>query len=130
MKQTRISFESLNINPTIYFLGTDEEIEAAERKEAARAAELEKVIFSSDFLALELRRENGAREILHHSTRKGVFLQLSYIAADGVPTMHENFIKTDQPTTDGASVESKEKLLLHFINATLRTDRTFELLTA
>lgn len=130
MKQTQLFFDSLKINPTIYFWGTDREIEEAEEKEAIRAAELEKVLFSDDFLALELTRESGAREILHHSTRKGVFFQLSYIASDGVPTMHENYIRTDEPTTDGARVEGKETLLRHYVNATLQKSRTFELLTA
>lgn len=130
MKKAIISFDSLGIDPCIFFLGTDADIAQAEEKEAGRAAELETIIFSDSFRALELTRETGAREILHHSTRPGVAFQLSYIAADGIPTMHENYIRTSEVSTDGASVEDKSALLRHYVNATLRKSRELILLTA
>ena len=122
MKQTELFFASLEIDPCLFFLGSDEEIEAAEKKENERAAELEKIIFSGDFRALEYRTTYGSRIILHHSTRPGVDFQLSYIAADGVPTMHENYYINDS--------RSRENLLRHYINKTLQKDIKAQLLTA
>lgn len=92
MKETFIIFPALNLDPLLYFFGTDAEIEDAELKEAARADELKEIFFDQNFYAAEWTRQSGAREILHHSTRPGVLFQLSYIAADGVPSMHENYI--------------------------------------
>ena len=94
MKEKYIIFPSLDIKPAFYFWATDEEIKELEAREEARAEELKAVIFAPDFLGAEYISDHGSREILHHSTRDGVLFQLSYIAADGVPTMHENFIKT------------------------------------
>lgn len=122
MKQSEITLQSLDIDCNLYFFGTDEEIEAAEKKEEARAAELEKIIFSDSFRALEYYTTYGSRIILHHSTRPGVDFQLSYIAADGVPTMHENYYTND--------TRSKKELLKHYVDATIDEDITARLLTA
>lgn len=122
MKQREIILKSLEIDCNLYFFGTDEEINAAEQKEAERAAELEKIIFSANFRALEYCTTYGSRIILHHSTRPGVDFQLSYIAADGIPTMHENYYTND--------TRSKKELLRHYVNATIDEDITARLLTA
>ena len=128
MKEKTITFKSLNINPCYAFIFSDEEIEQAERKESERAAEIERVFFAPGFIAAEYRHESGAREILHHSTRNGVFFQLSYIAADGVPTIHENYIKVDHPNPVKQAIEGKADLLRHFIR--LDEDITLKVLTA
>lgn len=128
MKEKQITFKSLNINPCYAFICTDEEIEAIEAREAERAAELERVFFAPGFIAAEYRHESGAREILHHSTRNGVYFQLSYIAADGVPTMHENYIKVDHINPVKQAIETKTDLLRHFIR--LDEDITLKVLTA
>ena len=129
MKESTITFENLNIEPTVYFLGTDEEIEEAERKEAQRAEDIKRVVLSPDFIALEYYTEKGARRILHHSTRKGVLFQLSYIDADGIPSMHENYIRTEKDAVN-QSIGSLDDLTRHFINQTLRKNITTHILTA
>lgn len=129
MKESTITFENLNIEPTVYFLGTDEEIEEAERKEAQRAEDIKRVVLSPDFIALEYYTEKGARRILHHSTRKGVLFQLSYIDADGIPSMHENYIRTGKDAVN-QSIGSLDDLTRHFINQTLRKNITTHILTA
>ena len=48
--KTTIILNALDIDPTIYFLGSDKEIEEAEKKEARQAAIIEKLIFSGDTL--------------------------------------------------------------------------------
>lgn len=128
MKENIITFESLNIDPCYAFIFSDEEIEAAERKEEERAEELERVFFAPGFIAAEYKHKSGAREILHRSTRNGVYFQLSFIAADGVPTMHENYIKVDHPHPVNQAIESKSDLLRHFVR--LDTDITLKVLTA
>lgn len=128
MKEKEITFKSLNIDPCYAFIFSDEEIEAAERKEEERAAELERVFFAPGFIAAEYRHESGAREILHRSTRNGVYFQLSFIAADGVPTMHENYIKVDHPHPVNQAIEQKAELLRHFVR--LDADITLKVLTA
>lgn len=122
MKQSEIIFRSLDIDCNMYFFGADEEINAAEQKEAKRAAEIERLIFSDSFRALEYYTTYGSRIILHHSTRPGIDFQLSYIAADGVPTMHENYYTND--------TRSKKELLKHYVDATIDEDITARLLTA
>lgn len=113
---TTKTLEALNISAVVMFTGTDEEIKAAEAKENARAQEVEQIIFSGDFKALEYFNYNNQRRILHRSTRPGVMFQLSYIDSDGVPAMHENFIKSSENHVNEC-IEDKSKLLRHFINA-------------
>ena len=95
-----------------------------------RAEELKAVFFAPDFIAAEHRTESGAREILHRSTRPGVYFQLSYIAADGVPTMHENYIKTEEKQTAPGCIDSESELYNHFICYNLDENISFRVLTA
>ena len=122
-----ITLESLNLNTNIYFFGTDEAIEEAERKEAKQAETVAVIISAPGFIALEYKTESGARRILHRSTRSGVFWQLSYIAADGVPTMHENFLNTDESSRNA---EPLRELLRHFVTLTLDRPQDLTILTA
>ena len=121
------TLKALNINPNIYFFGTDAAIEEAERKEAKQAATVAAIISAPDFVALEYKTESGAKRILHRSTRPGVFWQLSYIAADGIPTMHENFNNTDESTRNAEPIH---ELLRHFVNLTLDRPQDLTILTA
>ena len=128
MKRT-IKLKAMDINPAIWFTGTDEEIEQAERKEARQAAKLEKIIFSPDFQQLTYTTTTGAIRSLHRSTRPGVMFQLSYIDPDGVPAMHENFIQT--MTIYGVGkIQDKRDLIRHFVNKTFRNSLQLELITA
>lgn len=122
-----LTLKSLDINPNIYFFGTDEAIEEAERKEEEQAAAVSAIISAPDFIALEYKTETGAKRILHRSTRPGVFWQLSYIAADGIPTMHENFNNTDESTRNAAPIR---ELLRHFVTLTLDRPQDLTILTA
>lgn len=130
MKEKQITFKSLEIDPCYAFICTDEEIEAIEAREAERAAEIKRVFFAPGFIAAEYTQKSGAREILHRSTRNGVYFQLSYIAADGVPSMHENYIKVDHPHPVKQAIDSKSDLFRHFVNMNFEKDITFRVLTA
>lgn len=125
-ERKNVLLKSLNINPVLFFLGTDEEIKEAEEKEARRAAEIEKIIFSPDFIAARYYTEKGATRILHHSTRPGVGFQLSYIDSDGIPAMHENFIKTS-PDHVQENIQDKNHLLKHFVDITLTENLNLEI---
>lgn len=128
--QKTIVLNPLKIDYTqIFFFGSDEEQAAAEATEAARAAELEKIFFDPAFVAAEYRTPNGARRILHHSTRPGILFQLSYIAADGVPVMHENFIETEK-TAHHSAIDTKKELLNHFILESNETPLFLKVVTA
>lgn len=116
MTSKEILFRSYDVDPAIFFLGTDQEVEALEAMEAKTAAELQAVFFCRDFIALEYYTENGARRILHRSTRPGVLFQLSYIDADGVPVMHENYISTPADNPIQSHIGTEKDLYKHFID--------------
>lgn len=116
MKHTA-TLAPLLISNTVYFRGTLEEIQEAERKEASRADEIEKIITAPDFIALEYISYNGQRRILHKSTRPGVKYQLSYIDPDGIPAMHENYISLGGDPYTVGHIGSERELYRHFIHA-------------
>jgi hypothetical protein len=116
MTSKEMFIRSYDVDPAVFFLGTDQEVEALEALEAKTAAELQAVLFCRDFIAMEYYTENGARRILHRSTRPGVLFQLSYIDADGVPVMHENYISAPAEKPIQAHIGTKEDLYKHFID--------------
>lgn len=132
MKQY-ILFKSLETDPTLYFFGTDEEIKQAEQKEAEAAQKWLNIINQESFQALEIKQShsNGRQStiILHHSTRNGVHFQMSYIAWDGVPTMHENYIDMGADTEEVGAVHSLKKLLEKLTGLHIRKDIEVTLLT-
>ena len=117
MREEITTLAPLNISNTVYFLGTEAEQEEAEAKETARAAELAQIITAPDFIALEYFNSYGQRRILHHSTRRGVMWQLSYIDPDGVPAMHENYISTGGDPYEVGHINTESQLYRHFIHA-------------
>lgn len=125
----KIILKSLDIDPTLAFFGSDAEIAEMEQKEKERAEEIRKIIFSPDFSGMSYKTASGQERILTHSIRHGVLFQLSYIDSDGIPSMHENFIKTAKNTVD-ETIESEEELLRHYVNAGLSEDVELEILTA
>ena len=127
MKRT-IKLKAIGIDPTIWFFGTDEEIEQAEKAEARQAAKLEEIIFSPGFQQLTYTTKDGSIRSLHRSTRPGVMFQLSYIDPDGIPAMHENFIQTQIIYGVGA-IQTKRDLIKHFVNQTLKKSLYLELIT-
>lgn len=89
IKQT--IFSAINVDPCVFFHGTDEEIEAAERKEAEWKECFKELIESPCFDAMEFTNGIGSRVFLHRSSRRGIRWQLSYMAQDGVFSRHENY---------------------------------------
>ena len=124
MNKTICKLNKLNIDPCVYFLGSDEEIEAAEALEASRAADLEKILFNNAMVLY--RTEAGQTRYLHRSTRAGVAYQLSYEGSNGLPVMHENFIQTSENHID-AWIGSKTDLLKHYIDESLNNDLILEI---
>ncbi len=131
MKDKYIIFEPLKIDFNLYFLGTEEEQEEADAKQATRAAELERVLFAPDFIAAEYINSWSQRRILHKSTRPGIMYQLSFIDPDGVPAMHENYISdgTGNPDEVG-KIHDRAELIRHFINNNNENPLTLHILSA
>jgi len=131
MKDYKITLQPAKIDYLCYFLGTEEEQKTADERKKARAEELKRVIFAPGFIACEYFNEYGQRRILHRSTRPGVIYQLSYIDADGVPAMHENYINdgTGNPY-DVGSIHDERELLQHFIHNSNEKTLNLHILTA
>ena len=121
-------YKSLNIDPTVYFTGTMEQIEAAEKAEDARAEEFRKLINDNKFMALEFVKPDGRSEILHASTRPGIKWQLSYIGSDGVPSVHENYGLLIPGKAGGQAVHTEEELYRHLVAENLRSDLRFNVM--
>ena len=119
MKQ--YTFKALNISAHTMFFGTNEEIEQAEKLENDRMQEIEKLIFSKNFYAIEYFTEYNQRRILHKSTRQGIAYQLSYIDSDNIPAMHENYIELSA-IHENAHIGSKEDLLKHYLHQSNNND--------
>lgn len=117
----KITLNNINIDPCIYFLGTDVKIEEAEEKERAQGKKIENIIFADDFQGLSCRNDLGQELILTYSIRQGVLFQLTYIDRDGIPVMHENYIKTSENHVDEC-IEPKENLIKKFVGMTLEHD--------
>ena len=113
------NFESLDVAPDVYFRGTEEQIAEAQAKEDQRKQEFRDIINNETFMALEYTLPDGRKQILHRSARDGVGFQLSYIGSDGIPTMHENYIRTGNTSVNEA-VHSEEELLNHLVRENLR----------
>ena len=131
MKDYTITLQPAKIDYLCYFLGTEEEQKTADERKKTRAEEIKRVIFAPGFIACEYYNGHGQRRILHRSTRPGVIYQLSYIDADGVPAMHENFINdgTGNPHEVG-SIHDESELLTHFINNSNEKTLNLHILTA
>ena len=123
------SFDAMNISELLPFHGTDDEIKAAEIMERQRESDIEKIIFQPGFIAMAYTTESGQTRILHRSTRPGVMFQLSYIDADGIPAMHENYIETTPDHVDEA-IHDKPELLKHYRQYSNRHDLSLEIITA
>ena len=124
----KILLQSLDIDPALYFTGSNKEIEEAEKKEARQAAIIEKLIFSEDIQQVTYTTEAGQIRSLHRSTRDGVKYQLSYIDPDGIPARHENYINQGADPENVGTIHTKADLIRHYISQTLR--KPLELITA
>ena len=83
---------------TIFFLGTDEEIEAAEKQDITVKAYIANIIHSKDFKGLMFTDTIGDQRFLTRSTREGYDWQLSQ-GRDGEPIGHDNFINENDDIT-------------------------------
>lgn len=128
LQESEKIYESLNIGPEIYFKGTMEQIDAADKAEEERAAEFKKLIDNNEFMALEFIKPYGAREVLHKSIRPGVKYQLSYFGNDGIANMHESYGLIDREAAGDEHVHSMEELYRHFVRENLRSDLRFNVL--
>lgn len=131
MKEKYITLQPAHINYLCYFLGTEEEQKTADERKKERAEEIKRVIFAPGFIACEYFNEYGQRRILHRSTRPGVIFQLSYIDADGVPAMHENYINdgTGNPHEVGRIGDERE-LIQHYTHQSNESPLKLHILTA
>ncbi len=130
MKEIKIILEPANIDYLCYFFGTKEEQAAADARKAARAAELERILFAANFIAAEYINSYGQKRILHKSTRPGVVYQLSYIDPDGVPAMHENYINNNGNPEEVGHIGTAADLITHYTNASNEKPLILRVLTA
>ena len=82
----------------IFFLGTDEEIEAAEKQEITAKAYVANIIHSKDFAGLMFKDSIGIDRLLTRSTRKEWDWQLSE-SRNGEPIGHENYKEENDDIT-------------------------------
>lgn len=82
----------------IFFLGTDEEIEAAEKQDITAKAYVANIIHSKDFAGLMFKDSVGIDRLLTRSTRKEWDWQLSE-SRDGEPIGHENYKEENDDIT-------------------------------
>ena len=115
-----VTLPKLDIRRDVYFNGTEQEIDDAEQAMKQRKAEMKAIIEADDFTAMLLRDKEGGRyEILHPSTRPGVKYQLTYYAPDDIPSMHENYGRTDAENPVDEAIHSMDELYNHYANESL-----------
>lgn len=128
LKQRQQMFEQLNIDPTVYFTGTMDQIDAAEKSEEKRIQEFKDLIEQNKFMALEFMLPDGRTKILHHSTRAGIEWQLTDIGSDGVPQGHENFGLTGEKRTDEYAVHTMDELYRELLSYNINGAMNFNIM--
>lgn len=86
MKKSKLTLESLKIDPLVFFLGSEEEAEKAERAENARIEEIKKIINAPDFCGLAYNNKSFWESVTK-STRTGETFQHTYFYK-GDPSHH------------------------------------------
>ena len=122
----KIALSSLDIQPRDRILRNPADRAEVRRKESGRAEEVRRIVFSPDFSGMQYKKD-GRDVILTRSIREGVAFQLSYFDRDGIPAMHENFVKTAEKAV-GKAIHSEEELVSHYVRASLRRDVELETL--
>ena len=122
-----VTLPSMGIDPAYAFKYGEAEAEAAEKKIEQRKADIRDMIQRNSFMALQITKKDGRKEILSRSVRPGVAWQLTYYGSDGEPTMHENYGRTGTGRVNEA-VHTEDELYTHFANMTLRNDLKVETL--
>ena len=122
MKEKNITLSSLNIDPAIFFIGSEAEQEEAERKETERAEELKKIIFAPDFRALSYTADQ-LYYIFTRSTHPGAFWSLSVF-------YNENALSHSEYRENGQSKSDYHQFIFYEIEAhTLQNPLTLTILT-
>ena len=86
------------------------------------------LIHRDDFQAAQYSTPEGSQRILHHSPRDGVDWQLSYVAPDGIPTMHGDFLEDGHDSPH--SGRTMRKLMQDLSTDNARTVKEITLLLA
>ena len=120
-------FNSLNIDPLVYFHGTLVEQKQAQRKEDKAYERIRKIIFSKGFRAMSYVNDYGQTRVLCHSTRPGCKYVINYIDSDGVPAMHECFIERENEECDW-KVHNEREMIKHFLDRIMCNPMTVEVL--
>lgn len=89
MKKKKIVFESLKIDPMIFFTGSDAEIEAAERMQEERQNEIKMLLENENFMSLSFQTFNGLWEAITPATRPGEKWQHTFFYKAN-PNYHES----------------------------------------
>lgn len=122
MKEKQIELTALNIDPAIFFLGSEAEQEEAERKEEERENELKKLIFAPDFRALAYTT-GGLYKVFTRSTHPGAFWALSVF-------YQERALSHSTYTEAGQNQSERHKTIFSEIkNETLQNPLTLDILT-
>lgn len=122
MKEKQITLEALNIDPLLFFHGSEAEQEEAEAKEAARVEELKKIIFAPDFCALSYTADQ-LYYVFTRSTHPGAFWSLSVFYND-------NALSHSEYHENGQSKSSYHQFIFDEIEAhTLQNPLTLDILT-
>lgn len=89
MKKSKLTLESLKIDPLVFFLGSEEEAEKAERAENARIEEVKNIINAPDFCGLAYNNKSFWESVTK-STRTGETFQHTFFYKD-TPSYHTSF---------------------------------------
>ena len=122
--EKKIRIPSITVNAEVVFFEDEQPEEFKLYNEQTKAAEdvwrdilnNEKDIFQA--AQFTVPGENGQTIILSPSTREGVDWQLSFIGKDGIPVMHENYYKNDNP--NGYKANNEDGLISTLINYSLQ----------
>lgn len=121
MVKTYKTLYKYNFSDIYAFTATDAEILKNEQTINRKTQKIIKLVNDPEFCALRVKTTGAGAYILHKSTRPGVKFQLSIIAADGIPTAHEN-IKDDK--------KLRSDIEYYFLNRLFTGPVKLEILTA
>lgn len=116
MREAYKNIPALYQNPAVFFTGTDEEIERAEKLDTENAAAWAGIITDPDFIGLEFDAGRPGRSLLlTRSLYHGVDLQLTWTDAAG-PVMHENhYFKSLGRLLSSLRAESRNGAAVHVL---------------
>ena len=128
MMEKKLIIPKVTVDPAAMFFQEENPQEAALHEIQYDNARVlwDALIHREDFQAAQFSTPEGSQRILHHSPRDGVDWQLSYIAPDGIPTMHGDFSEDEHYSPD--SGRTMNELLQDLTNDNARTVKEITLL--